>query len=120
MARTRTPTGPCRSRPHPTGIDAIHVWQVAGGTGVGAQLADIEDGWNTNHEELLLTRIHTPSGFRPDRVPDGGHGTAVAGILVGGDNGVGTVGIVPDASLTLIADDAVILADDPHASALSA
>ena len=107
-------------QPAPNGVDAIHVWQVAGGTGVGAQLADIEDGWNTNHQELLLARIHAPSGFRPDRVPDGGHGTCVAGILVGGDNGVGTVGIVPDADLTLIADDAVILADAPNAPGLSA
>ncbi len=91
-------------QPAPNGVDAIHAWQTAGGSGALAKVADIEGGWNTNHDELLTARISSPSGFKPDLVPDGGHGTSVAGILVGADNGVGTIGIVPDAELTLLFD----------------
>jgi hypothetical protein len=92
----------------PFGVDAIHAWNVAGGTGANARLADVEHGWNTNHEELLTARIHSPSGFVADTVAPDGHGTGVAGILVGADNGVGTIGLVPDAELTLESDDGVL------------
>jgi subtilase family protein len=95
----------------PIGVDAIHVWNVPGGTGGGARLADVENGWNTNHEELLTARVSSPSGFVADTVSDGGHGTAVAGILVGADNGAGTIGIVPDATLTLFQDQGAFAAD---------
>ena len=104
----------------PHGIDAIHVWQVAGGTGDRARLADIEKGWNTNHEELLTARIHSPSGFVADTVADGGHGTSVAGILVGADNGLGTIGIVPDAELTLVVDDGEATGPTEQAAAAAA
>src|SRR5690242_1366143 len=97
-------------QPAPAGVDAIHVWNVRGGTGGEARLADVELGWNTNHQELLTARVRSPSGFVPDTVSDGGHGTAVAGILVGADNGVGTIGIVPDADLTLFEDKGVVAA----------
>ncbi|MEO8774890.1 MAG: serine protease, partial [Candidatus Nanopelagicales bacterium] len=94
-------------QPAPNGVDAIYAWQVAGGSGALAEVADIEGGWNTNHDELLTARIKSPSGFKPDLVPGGGHGTSVAGILVGADNGVGTIGIVPDAELTLLVDSGI-------------
>lgn len=98
-------------QPAPTGVDAIHAWQVAGGTGLGAQLADIEVGWNLDHEELRTARIHHPASGAPrDTQPHGGHGTAAIGIMVAADNGVGMVGIVPDADLTLVPDQAVFAA----------
>jgi hypothetical protein len=83
----------------PTGVDAIYAWQVAGGTGEGVQIADIESGWSLTHEELLTARVRRASVFGSSAVD---HGTSVAGILVASDNGVGMVGIVPAASLALV------------------
>ena len=85
----------------PTGVDAIYVWQVAGGTGDGIHMADIENGWLLSHEELLTARIRKASVFGSGGVD---HGTGVAGILVGADNGVGTIGIVPDSALALVTE----------------
>ena len=89
-------------RPTPDGVDAIHAWQVPGGTGSGVPLADIESGWDLGHQELLVAKIRKASVFGSAEVD---HGTAVAGILVASDNGVGIVGIVPDASLALVTTD---------------
>jgi hypothetical protein len=89
-------------QPSPNGVDAIYVWQVAGGTGVGVRIGDIEGGWRLDHDELLTANVHKLSVFGSAEVD---HGTAVAGILVGADNGVGTIGIVPNAGLELITDN---------------
>ncbi len=89
-------------QPSPNGVDAVYAWDVAGGTGVGTRIADIEGGWRLDHEELISAQIRRVSMFGSIEVD---HGTAVAGILVGADNGVGTIGIVPDAALDLITTD---------------
>ncbi|SEF12728.1 Subtilase family protein [Rhizobiales bacterium GAS191] len=89
-------------QPAPNGVDAIYVWQVAGGAGDGARVADIEGGWRLDHEELVAANIRKLSVFGSDEVD---HGTAVAGILVSGDNGVGTVGIVPNAEFDLVTEN---------------
>ncbi len=86
----------------PNGVDAIYAWQVAGGTGEGIRVGDLEGGWRLDHDELISARIHKLSVFGSSDVD---HGTAVAGIIVGADNGVGTIGIVPEAGLELITDD---------------
>jgi hypothetical protein len=86
----------------PNGVDAIYAWQVAGGPGAGVQVADIENGWDLRHEELLAADIRRASVFGSVDVD---HGTAVAGVILGSDNGVGTIGIVPEASLALVTDD---------------
>ena len=117
LARQRTPvfvaanisygTNPGAARtlqiqPAPNGVDAIYVWQVAGGAGDRARVADIEGGWRLDHEELVAANIRRLSVFGSSEVD---HGTAVAGIVVGGDNGVGTIGIVPNAEFDLITED---------------
>ena len=89
-------------QPAPFGVDAIYAWQVAGGAGDGARIADIEGGWRLDHEELVTARIREISVFGSSAVD---HGTAVAGIVVGADNGVGTIGIVPNAEFDLITED---------------
>ena len=89
-------------RPAPLGVDAIYVWQVAGGAGDGVRIIDIEEGWRLDHEELLTARITRRSVFGVASADDIDHGTACAGIMVGGDNGVGTVGVVPNADLDLV------------------
>jgi hypothetical protein len=86
-------------QPFPHGIDAIYAWDVAGGTGAGVRVADLEFAWFLDHEDLITARIRKVSIFGTG---DASHGTSVAGIVVGSDNGVGTVGIVPDAQLDLV------------------
>jgi len=78
-------------RPAPLGIDAEHAWNVAGGTGAGAGLIDVEQGWVLNHQDLppgipLLTGRNMRYF---------GHGTAVLGVLAAVDKGRGVVGIAP-------------------------
>lgn len=99
----RAATGDTRQiRPSPLGVDAIYVWQVPGGAGENARLADIEDGWRLDHEELITARITRRSVFGAPDANHIDHGTGVASIIVGADNGVGTVGIVPNAAFDLI------------------
>lgn len=86
----------------PIGIDAIYAWQVPGGDGEGVRIVDIEDGWRLDHEELIAANINRISVFGPHTPRNVDHGTAVAGILVGADNGLGSIGIVPGARFDLV------------------
>ena len=92
-------------RPSPIGVDAIYAWQIAGGAGDNGRVGDIESGWRLDHEELITQKITRRSVFGVEIEIN--HGTGVAGILVGADNGVGTVGIVPNAELELFSRDTV-------------
>src|SRR5215472_18899317 len=84
-------------------IDGLGLpYAPGGGAGDRARLADIEQGWRLDHEELVAANIRRLSVFGSAQVD---HGTAVAGILVASDNGVGTVGIAPNAALDLITVD---------------
>lgn len=89
-------------RPAPDGVDAVYAWHIPGGAGDGIRVADIENGWRLDHDELIAANIRRLSVFGSATVD---HGTAMAGIVVGSDNGVGTVGIVPNAALDLITAD---------------
>lgn len=80
--------------PAPFGVDAIYGWEVPGGTGPGVRICDIEDDWNLGHEDLLAADISRFSTFGTTSTD---HGTAVMGIVMGSDNGVGIVGIAPGA-----------------------
>lgn len=84
----------------PFGVDTLHAWRVDGGTGLGVTVADVERGWFLGHEDLLTAKITKYSVF--SEASPGTHGTCVAGVLVGADNGVGIVGICPDAELLLV------------------
>lgn len=79
----------------PAGIDAKFAWTVPGGKGGLVKIIDVEGGWNLNHEDL-------PSVFFNDGRIDTGdsrqHGTAVLGVLLALDDGIGVTGIVPEAS----------------------
>ncbi len=79
------------------GINATAAW-AAGVKGTGVHLADVEFNWDFLHEDLQTNM------FKGD-VVDGDttfidHGTAVAGIMVAGDNGFGVTGNCPDISYT--------------------
>jgi hypothetical protein len=89
-------------QPSPLGVDAIYAWDVGAGTGTGIRVADLENGWRLDHDELITANIRQLSVFGSSGVD---HGTAVAGIVVGADNGVGTIGIVPNVELGLFTPD---------------
>lgn len=80
-------------RAAPGGIDAVYAWTLAGGDGAGQHVADVEQGWTFNHEDLVAkggTLIHG-SIANPSRA----HGTSVLGEICAVDNTVGCVGITP-------------------------
>ncbi len=81
--------------PAPGGIDARYAWTVPGGKGGLVRIIDVEAGWNLSHEDL-------PSMFivdgRNDTDDSRQHGTAVLGVMLGLDDGIGVTGIVPQAS----------------------
>ncbi|HEX7043184.1 MAG TPA: S8 family peptidase [Burkholderiales bacterium] len=81
----------------PTGIDAKYAWGVSGGKGRLVKIVDIESGWNLNHEDLPSMFL-TDGRIEDDDYDQREHGTAVMGIMLGRDDGVGVTGIVPEAS----------------------
>ena len=97
------------SAPH--GIDAPAAWR-RGHRGAGVWFADVEGGWNAEHEDLPGERIEHVAGV-PIRDPSWrAHGTAVLGQVVGRDNGKGVVGIAPDVERVFTASiDGVSVAD---------
>ncbi|MFO1415284.1 MAG: hypothetical protein U1F10_15545 [Burkholderiales bacterium] len=80
----------------PNGVDAVYAWNVAGGSGRGIRFADIEYGWMLGHEDLADAHVVRASTPGPDDAVD--HGTAVLGIVLATANGLGGVGIAPDAA----------------------
>ena len=77
--------------PAPGGIDAFHAWTVAGGTGAGVRIVDVEGGWRNTHEDLPAF-FHT-GGTQFNDLSWRNHGTAVMGEMVGRPNGFGVTGI---------------------------
>jgi subtilisin family serine protease len=88
----------------PAAVNAPEAWS-AGYTGRGVRVAVLDGAIHSAHIDLAAnldvaaSRSFVP-GFNFNQ--DGGtfwHGTHVAGIVAAGDNGVGTVGIAPNATL---------------------
>ena len=92
------------------GVNAYTAW-AAGVTGDNLYVVDNEPGINLDHEEFNFVKADLSGGGNYLYVPDCApgftyqipnceswiaHGTAVAGILVAGDNGHGVTGFVPD------------------------
>ncbi len=64
-------------------------------------LADLEYGWNPDHEDLVGIVPEAPDwGWQSGYYPC--HGTLVLGELAAGDNGFGVTGLVTEADLVLI------------------
>ena len=87
--------------PPPRGVDAVWAWHVPGGTAPGVQVADVESAWDLNHEELSGSRLRIVSVSGSFDIE---HGNAVAGIVVGADDGVGITGVAPGAEMALVTD----------------
>jgi subtilisin family serine protease len=69
-------------------------------TGRGVTVAIIDQGFDINHADLR-GKILAAKNFTTSTVTWGAHGTAMASIAAGARNGVGTVGVAPDARLLL-------------------
>ncbi|CAN5852272.1 hypothetical protein BH11MYX2_BH11MYX2_17370 [soil metagenome] len=83
--------------PAPAGIDAPAAWK-RGLRCDGVWFADIEGGWNAQHEDIHGERVTHVGGRNMTDPAWRAHGTAVLGEVVGRDNGVGVTGIAPDVS----------------------
>jgi serine protease len=88
----------------PDGINVAAASGLPGATGNRVKIIDIENGWNTFHEDLASTRNGFIANGTPAVVGQShiDHGTAVLGELVGTNNGFGVTGIVPDAGIGMI------------------
>jgi len=88
-------------------LNAPDAW-AAGQIGTGARVAVIDGGMSRNHVDLVgrIDVDHSASfvtGFTWDQ--DAGtfrHATHVAGIIAANDNGIGTIGIAPGATIIAI------------------
>ena len=78
----------------PGGIDARYAWTVPGGRGGDVRVIDCEWGWRFTHEDLRQNQGGVVAGTSST---DTDHGTAVIGEIGGDRNGLGVLGIAPDA-----------------------
>jgi serine protease len=90
---TEPPNDPFTQRqaqlnPAPQAIDALFAWQVPGGDGLNVRVADIEQGWRRNHQDLPA-----PIPLSGDNHDYLDHGTCVLGVVAAAKNGVGGQGI---------------------------
>jgi hypothetical protein len=74
-----------------SGVGAICMWQLPGGTGLNSAIADLEYSWNMSHNDLgTITLLGaTPN----DPFNNDNHGTAVLGEFGALSNGWGVTGI---------------------------
>ncbi len=120
-------------------IDAPEAW-AAGARGAGVRVAVLDTGIDVDHPDLapnlnlsLSTSfipgvaLDTPPG-PPSFTAPAHHGTWVAGIIAAADNGIGTIGVAPQAEIVAVrvcTDDGVcdmsaILAGLVHAATIGA
>lgn len=83
----------------PEGVDALWAHTQAGGGGSGVQIIDVEGAWQLSHEDLLQNIGGVIAGTPTTDLAWRNHGTAVFGEFGGDRNGLGIVGIAPDANL---------------------
>jgi serine protease len=84
----------------PTGIGALDA-RVAATQGAGITIADIEYHWVWDHEDFDNIFAAETGPYITTNDPQGDHGTAVLGQLVGANNEYGVTGIVPAAAVII-------------------
>jgi lantibiotic leader peptide-processing serine protease len=95
-------------------IDAPEAW-AAGYRGGGARVAVLDSGIDIDHPDLAANlNLGLSTSFIPGvgvdappgpAIPVGGplhHGTWVAGIVAAADNGIGTIGVAPEAEIVAV------------------
>jgi serine protease len=75
----------------PVGVDVNFARRFAGGRGGAVRIADIEAGWDTEHEDLPQMSFGIGTNWGSE------HGTAVLGEIAAEENGFGATGIAPNA-----------------------
>ncbi len=86
-------------------IDAPGAW-AAGDTGSGVRVAVLDTGIDPTHPDLApnldmqLSTSFVP--YEPTITDHDGHGTNVAGIIAAAANGIGVIGVAPDAQLVAV------------------
>jgi subtilisin len=73
---------------------------IAGQGGAGVKVAVIDTGIDCGHQDLAGGCVYGANfvnGLQP--FDDGGHGTHVAGIIAARQNGVGVIGVAPEATV---------------------
>jgi thermitase len=80
-------------------IDAPEAWERSRGAGVS--VAVVDSGVDLAHPDLLARLLPGYDWVEGDAVPQDlhGHGTHVAGTVAAGENGVGVVGVAPEAGV---------------------
>ncbi|MHB1417064.1 MAG: S8 family serine peptidase [Chloroflexota bacterium] len=75
--------------------------QASGNEGAGVKVAIVDSGIDYNHPDLNANYVGGYDFVNNDDDPmdDNGHGTHVAGTVAAEDNGIGVVGVAPDADL---------------------
>ncbi len=86
----------------PVGIDARFAWTVPGGEGTGVNIVDIEAAWRFTHEDLLQSQGGVIGGTESSDLSWRNHGTAVIGEFGGDRNGIGVLGICPQANVRAV------------------
>ena len=88
------------------GLNITAGW-IAGLTGLGVTVVDMEGNWNVEHEDLpidgtdLIAKPLTGQEMYDIAAPATHHGTAVVGLIAGADNGLGVQGIAPSTKVKL-------------------
>lgn len=86
-----------------TVVAAPEVWKYTRGEGV--TVAILDTGVDYNHPDLasnIMDGVNFTSSDQRDFMDRNGHGTHVAGIVAGADNGQGIVGIAPRARILIV------------------
>ena len=86
--------------PATAGVDAVLAHTQAGGGGAGVSIIDVEGAWQLSHEDLLQNLSGVIAGTPTTDLGWRNHGTAVFGEFGGDRNGLGIVGIAPDATIS--------------------
>jgi subtilisin family serine protease len=93
-------------------IDAPQAWH-AGYRGKGAVVAVLDTGFDRDHPDLAANYLPGKNFVPGEELEDKGndilsHGTHVAGIIAAADNGLGMIGVAPEAKILPVK----VLADD--------
>ncbi|NVJ66013.1 MAG: S8 family serine peptidase [Gammaproteobacteria bacterium] len=88
-----------------TAVNATAAWE-AGVKGQGVRVAVLDSGIRSDHPDLvpnLNTSLSTSfvAGEDYDN-PPGSHGTHVAGTIAAADNGIGVIGVAPEAEIVAV------------------
>ncbi|MGC5583120.1 S8 family serine peptidase [Ornithinimicrobium sp. W1665] len=88
-------------------VGAVEAWE-AGVRGAGVRVAVLDTGFDLDHPDLApnidlaLSRDFTDEGLQYTLADPFSHGTHVAGTIAAADNGIGVIGVAPEAELVLV------------------